>query len=140
MNAMVIAGDRPEAAGMLAVVVDDDMSVRRALARLLRSRKLVVETCASAEEYMTASRPCGVACLILDIHLGAMSGLDLLERLVEQGIAPPVIVITAHDSPQLRERARELGAVSFFRKPFDATSLLDAVGSVLGADLDGLGS
>lgn len=109
------------------VIVDDDTSVRRAVARLLRSGSIEVETCASAEEYLSTAHDVPVACLILDVHLDKMSGLELFEQLVSFGDAPPVIVITAKDSPLVRDRARELGAYRFFAKPFDPDSLLDAV-------------
>jgi FixJ family two-component response regulator len=132
---MVAARDIGDAAGRSpVVVVDDDHSVRRAVARLLRSSMLDVETCASAEEYLSSPHLNVVACLILDVHLGAMSGLELLEHLVARGAAPPVIVITAQDSPTVRERARELGAFGYFRKPFDPTSLLDAVRDAVAGD------
>ncbi len=91
-----------------------------------------VETFASAEDYLAALHPAGVSCLIVDVHLAAKSGLDLLARLSVTGDRPPVIVITAHDDAATREEARRYGASAFLCKPFESTTLLSAVGDALG--------
>ena len=118
------------------VLVDDDVSVRRSMSRLVQSFGLAVETFASAEEFLEAPRTRAIPCLILDIHLGGMSGLDLYKRLVASGDPPPVIFITAHDTPQVRSQASAFGAVAYFRKPFDGASLLNAIGDAVGCSFD----
>lgn len=119
----------------LVLLVDDDVSVRRALARLIHSCGLDVETFTSAEEFLAAPRPRAIACIILDVHLGGMSGPDLYRRLADEGDAPPVIFITAHDTPQVRSQATAFADAAYLRKPFDSTLLLDAVGHAVGRDL-----
>jgi FixJ family two-component response regulator len=116
-------------------IVDDDLSVRRALARLIVSYGLIVETFASAQDYLGAGHPDGVACLIVDVHLARSSGFDLLARLAAVGDSPPVIVITAHDDAATREQVRRSGAMAYLRKPFESSSLLSAVGQAIGWDL-----
>jgi FixJ family two-component response regulator len=111
----------------LVAVVDDDESVRRALSRLLRVENIEVGLFGSAPEFLEAWSEGRFACLILDIHLGGMSGLDLLDRLREMGSCVPVIIITAYDSPAEEERAIRGGASAFLRKPLDATMLLEKI-------------
>jgi FixJ family two-component response regulator len=117
------------------VVVDDDPSVRRALSRLLLAHGLGVQTYPSAEDFLATSHPDDVACLVVDVQMGGMSGLELLERLSEAGDTPPSIVITAHDDVALRERVRQSGAF-LLRKPFESTTVLGAIGAMIGRDLD----
>ena len=110
-------------------IVDDDLSVRRALSRLVRLAGYVVESFASAPEFL-ASAPRGrTACLVLDIQLdtGGMSGFDLQERLVADGIAIPTIFITAHGDARTRERVKQSGVVGFLSKPFGDQALLDLI-------------
>jgi FixJ family two-component response regulator len=113
-------------------VVDDDLSVRRALARLIASCGLRVETYASASEYLESPHTDGVACLIVDVHLARTNGFDLLARLAATVGAPPAIVITAHDDAATRERASASGASAYLRKPFESAALLAAVGHAIG--------
>ena len=108
-------------------VIDDDESVRKAFGRLLRSVNLEVETFSSAEEFLKGPKANRNACIIVDIRMPGLTGLDLQRKLKDQGIQIPVIVITASDDAQVREQARELGAVAFFRKPIDDQALLDAI-------------
>ena len=108
-------------------VIDDDESVRKAFKRLLRSVNLEVETFASAEEFLKSQRPNKNSCIIIDIRMPGLTGFDLQRKLNDQGISIPVIVISASDDAQIREQARELGAVAFFRKPIDDQALLDAI-------------
>jgi FixJ family two-component response regulator len=128
-------GDAAARERPVVTVVDDDASIRRALARLVRSSGLEARTFESAEEYLNAAHPEGARCLVIDVHLGGMSGLDLLERLGASGAAPAAIVITANDTSHSHDRAHELGAVAFITKPYDATVLLDAIDQALGRDL-----
>jgi FixJ family two-component response regulator len=111
----------------MVYVVDDDESVRRAFARLLRSASLDVETFPSAEEFFAGPREREGACILMDIRMPGTTGFDLQQELKERGIEIPVIVVSASDDEIPRKRAQELGAVSFFRKPVDDQALLDAI-------------
>jgi FixJ family two-component response regulator len=108
-------------------VIDDDESIRRALKRLLRSMGYHAVTFESAEDFMEATSCRGEGCLVLDIRLPGMTGLDLQEKLASSGAKYPVIFMTAHDNTQWQERAKKAGAVAYLRKPFDEQSLLNAI-------------
>jgi FixJ family two-component response regulator len=108
-------------------VVDDDESIRRALKRLLRSSGYDAVTFASAEEFNASAPEGGKGCLILDIRLPGMTGLDLLEKLTASGAKYAVIFMTAHDDPQWRQKAKTAGAIAYLRKPFAEQALLDAI-------------
>jgi FixJ family two-component response regulator len=108
-------------------VIDDDESIRRALKRLLRSMGYHAVTFESAEDFMEATSCRGEGCLVLDIRLPGMTGLDLQEKLASSGAKSPVIFMTAHDNPHWQERAKKAGAVAYLRKPFDEQSLLGAI-------------
>jgi FixJ family two-component response regulator len=108
-------------------VIDDDESVRKAFKRLLRSVNLEVETFSSAEEFLESQKPNKKSCIIIDIRMPGLTGFDLQRKLMAQGSRIPIIVISASDDAQVREQARELGAVAFFRKPIDDQALLDAI-------------
>ena len=110
-------------------IVDDDLGVRRALSRLVRLAGYAVESFASAREFL-ASAPRGrTACLVLDIQLdnGGMSGFDLQERLVADGVTIPTIFITAHGDARTRERVKQSGVAGFLSKPFGDQCLLDLI-------------
>ena len=107
-------------------VVDDDISVREALLNLLRSVGLKVETFNTAHEYL-ASPSVGPGCLILDVRLPGLSGLDLQRRLAETNRALPIVFITGHGDIPMSVRAIKAGAVEFLTKPFRDQDLLDAV-------------
>ena len=111
----------------LVAVVDDDASVRRALMRLLQSAGLRVLTYASATEFLDTGTSSNPECLILDIHLGGMSGLELLSQLRISGRDLPVLIITAYDDSQAREAARQRGCKAYLLKPLDAQVLLQEV-------------
>ena len=108
-------------------VIDDDEPVRKAFQRLLRSVNLEVETFSSAEEFLKSQKQNKNACIIIDIKMPGLTGFDLQRTLRAQGCQIPVVVISASDDAQVREQARELGAVAFFRKPIDDQALLDAI-------------
>ena len=108
-------------------VVDDDASLLRALRRLLRAGGFSVEVFASAEAFLESGHRERADCLVLDVRLDGMSGVELLERLVAAGSKVPVVFMTGHDDPLSRERARRAGAVGYLRKPFDDESLIGAV-------------
>lgn len=114
--------------GLLTVaVVDDDPSVRRGLERLLRSAGLSVVTFASAEQFLALCRREMLSCLVVDVHLGGMSGLELLARLAAADSTLPVILITAYDDPQTTGAIERSGAAGYLRKPFDDRVLIDAI-------------
>ena len=108
-------------------VIDDDASVRRAFGRLLRSADFDVEVFASPDEFLRSARQTQNACILVDIRMPGSTGFGLMERLAAEKIRLPVIVVSASDDEQIREHARHLGAVSFFRKPVDDQALLDAI-------------
>ena len=107
-------------------IVDDDASLRTALARALRGNGIRVETFSSAEHYLQRSVAGEPECIVLDVHLGGMSGFDLQDLLTSEGIAPPIIFITAHDD-LFSERARSNGSNGYLRKPFDTNALVALV-------------
>jgi len=108
-------------------VVDDDESVRRSLKRLLRAHGYQVRTFASAEDLLRSDGLRTTGCILLDIRLPGLSGLELYDQLEASGVRHPVIFMTAHDHPQWQERAAKMNAVAYLRKPFDQQSLLDAI-------------
>ena len=108
-------------------VVDDDPSVRRAIQRLVESVGLRVELFGSADEFLQAKRQDVPSCLILDIRLPGMSGLDFQQELAKAGIPIPVIFITAHGDIPMTVRAMKAGAVEFLTKPFRDQDLLDSI-------------
>ena len=116
----------------LIACVDDDVSVREALQGLLRASGFAPDIFSSAEEFLQSDRLNEMSCLITDIHLGGMSGLQLQGRLVASGYRIPVIVITAFPDNRVRERALSAGAVGFLDKPFDMEDLLTYIQSALG--------
>ena len=108
-------------------VVDDDSSVRHSLQRLFKSVGLQAVTFASAQEFLNITPPDTPCCLILDIRMPGLSGLDLQQRLYERGLRIPIIFITGFSSDLIRAGAMKAGAVDFFEKPFHDQDLLDAV-------------
>ena len=115
----------------LVAIVDDDVSVGRALTRLLHSADLRVLTYASATEFLDTGISSAPDCVILDIHLGGMSGLELLSRLRELGHNLPVLIITAHDDAQAREAAARGGCTAYLLKPLDAKVLLEEIAAAM---------
>ena len=111
-------------------IVDDDPSIRRALQRLIQSAGYTGETFASAGEFLDSSPLGRTACLVLDIHLGSMSGFDLEEQLAAYRAAIPIIFITARDDAPTRERVGRSGAAGYLPKPFEGQALLDTIGRV----------
>jgi FixJ family two-component response regulator len=108
-------------------VVDDDPSVRKALERLLRSAGHDAKTFASALEFVDFSHPDAPGCLVLDLKMPKLSGLELQERLAETGISFPIIFITGHGTVPASVRALKAGAMDFLQKPFKDIELLAAV-------------
>jgi FixJ family two-component response regulator len=108
-------------------IIDDDESVRTALRRLLGSAGYRSLSFATAEDFLDSTVGQGSGCLVLDIHLPGMTGLELQEKLDAGDANYAVIFITAHDNPQWQERARKAGAVAYLEKPFAEAALLDAI-------------
>jgi FixJ family two-component response regulator len=116
----------------LVSVVDDDESVRESLQSLLRSVGFAVKVFASAEEFLNSSNPGDSDCLILDVRMPGMSGIELHRRLVGGNHGVPVIFITAHGSDaEVRARTLKDGAVDYLVKPFSEDALLNAVRTAL---------
>jgi FixJ family two-component response regulator len=118
----------------IVFVVDDDPSVRRALKRLIESVGLRVELFGSAQEFLGSNRPEAPGCLVLDIRLPGISGLDFQRQLAEADIHIPIIFITAHGDIPMTVKAMKAGAVEFLTKPFRDQDLLDAIQIALERD------
>jgi len=115
----------------LIAVVDDDSSVRTAIQDLLKAVGLHARTFASAEDFLNSGQQHHVACLIADIRMPGMSGLDLQAELNAQQIKVPIIFVTAHNDASMRMQALRAGAVEFLAKPFDEDHLLDCIWAAL---------
>ena len=111
----------------MVYVIDDDEPVRKAFGRLMRSADIGVETFSSPDEFFSVDRNTDNACVLLDIRMPGSTGFAFMERMAADSIPLPVIVVSASDDVHIRERARELGAMAFFRKPVDDQALLDAI-------------
>jgi FixJ family two-component response regulator len=118
----------------IVFIVDDDDSVRKALTRLIKSVDLTVETFASADDFLKRDSHNGPACLVLDIRMPGLSGLDLQDELVAAGRTLPIIFVSAHGNIPLSVRAMKAGAVDFIEKPFEDQTLLDAINQSLKKD------
>jgi FixJ family two-component response regulator len=117
--------------GRIISVVDDDASLRRSLRNLLSSVGFEVETFESAEAFLASDSRERAACLVLDLRMPGMGGLDLLSHLAATGSRIPVIVLTAHGDDDARRRSLDAGAVAFLIKPFQSAALLDAIQRVV---------
>jgi FixJ family two-component response regulator len=118
----------------MVFVIDDDESIRESLKSLMRSVGLGVKTFASAREFLQSERPDVPACLILDVRMPGLSGLDLQRDLADAGIHIPIIFITGHGDIPMSVRAMKAGAVEFLTKPFRDQDLLDAIQQALERD------
>jgi FixJ family two-component response regulator len=125
----VISSDQPT-----VFVVDDDALVRTAIQGLLKSVGLRSETFESSQEFLNSKRVDGPSCLVLDVRLPGISGLDLQRELSETGIHIPVIFITGHGDIPMSVKAMKSGAVEFLTKPFRNQDLLDAIHQALDRD------
>jgi FixJ family two-component response regulator len=121
-------------------VVDDDEAVRQALDSLVRSVGFGVKTFASAKEFLDSERTNGPGCLILDVRLPGLSGLDLQRDLLQADIRIPIIFVTGHGDIPMSVRAMKAGAVEFFTKPFRDQDLLDALRQAIERDRAALGA
>jgi two-component system response regulator FixJ len=116
------------------VVIDDDLSVRRSLARLLASAGYKVTMCASADEFLAMPGVARPACLVTDVRMPGMTGLDLLDLLRKRRPSLPVILISGDADAGASAHARAAGAMRFMRKPFRSEELLEAVAEALDRD------
>jgi FixJ family two-component response regulator len=117
-------------------IIDDDDSVRESLRRLMRSVGFAVNVFASAEEFLDSDRLRNTDCLILDVRLPGMSGLELKRHLATSHSDIPIIFITSYEDDDVRARALNAGAVDYFLKPFNDENLLDAIEAVLKSKID----
>jgi FixJ family two-component response regulator len=118
----------------IAFVVDDDPSIREALSSLIRSVGLSVKTFSSAQEFLIIQRPDAPACLVLDVRLPGLSGLDLQRELAAKHSSIPIIFITGHGDIPTTVEAMKAGAVEFLTKPFHDQDLLDAIQQAIERD------
>src|SRR6266403_1917081 len=115
-------------------VVDDDAGVRASIQGLLKSAKLKCTSYGTAEEFLRNKQPDGPSCLVLDVSLPGVNGLDFQRRLADAGIQIPIIFITGHGDIPMTVRAMKSGAVEFLTKPFQDQDLLGAIHQALGRD------
>jgi FixJ family two-component response regulator len=115
----------------VVAIVDDEKSVRRAIGRLVMTAGLESEAFPSAEEFLQSYPSRSPDCLILDLRLPGMSGLELQHRLAADHNRPPIVFVSAHDDPQSRALALQGGAVAFIAKPFKDDALLEAIHSAM---------
>jgi FixJ family two-component response regulator len=118
----------------IVFVVDDDQSVREALDSLFRSTGLKVQAFASAQEFLQSEKPERASCLVLDVRMPGLSGLDLQREMADSEISMPIIFITGHGDIPMTVQAMKAGAVEFLTKPFREQDLLDAVGFAIERD------
>ena len=116
----------------LVHVIDDDDAVRESLEFLLRAAKIEVRTYDSATTFLATVPGSGAGCIVTDVRMPGLSGVDLLRQLKARGSTMPVIVITGHGDIQLAVEAMKIGAADFLEKPFDDEALLASVRSALG--------
>jgi FixJ family two-component response regulator len=115
-------------------IVDDDLSVRASIQGLLKSASLRSESFGTAEEFLSSKRPDGPSCLVLDVSLPGVSGLDFQRQLADAGIQIPIIFITGHGDIPMTVKAMKSGALEFLTKPFHDQALLDAIRQALDCD------
>jgi FixJ family two-component response regulator len=115
----------------VVMIVDDDASIRRAARRLIKSFGLAVETFASADDFLASGRIAATACLVLDVHMPGLSGLELQSRLIRSKHHIPIIFITAFADEATRARALAAGACRYLVKPFEEDDLLDGIRQAL---------
>ena len=118
-------------------IVDDNDSVRESLQRLMRSVGFPVNVFASAEEFLDSDRLRNTDCLILDVRLPGMDGLELQRHLATSHSEIPIIFITSYEDDEVRARALNAGAVAYFLKPFNDEDLLNAIDAALKFKIDG---
>ncbi len=116
-----------EAIKPVVYIVDDDEFVRRAIQRLIRSEGFEAETFATANEFLDCGFRDEHACLIADVKMSNLTGLDLQQKIIARGFNLPVIFITGFDADEIREKVKRAGAIGYFSKPIDDQALLDTI-------------
>ena len=111
----------------IVYIVDDDASVRKGLIRLMDSEKLEARSFASANEFLDSEFRDQRACLIADVKMPGLTGLELQQKMLARGYELPIIFITGYDTEQTRELAKRMGALGYFCKPVDDQALLDTI-------------
>ena len=112
-------------------VIDDDLGMLRAIKRLLELSQFDIKTFTSAEAFLDSANACDAECLVLDINLSGISGIELRRKLARTGLSVPTIFITGKDSEIVRKAALEVGYAAYLTKPFTAKQLTDAIGAAL---------
>lgn len=131
-HSLLMKSERPGGGeALLIAVVDDDESVRESLPDLIREFGFAAQAFSSAQEFLASNSVGRASCLILDIAMPGMTGLDLQDELRLRGQPIPIIFITARKDEAVRRRALDQGAVAFLHKPFSDTALLDALNSAV---------
>lgn len=115
------------AGSLVVAVVDDEASVRKALARLLAASDLEAETFASGQEFLHWLAGHHVDCLVLDLHMPGLNGLEVQRQLARAGVRLPIVIITAYDDPEWREKCLAEGAAAYLLKPLDGTVFLNGI-------------
>lgn len=115
-------------------VVDDDPSMRRSLRRLVEAAGFRVETFAGAREFLATFRPRRKSCLLLDVQMPGMNGLELQRELTQRGAGIPIIVMSGYANPRMEADARRGGALAFLEKPFEEEALLESIQEALACD------
>src|SRR5688572_13998525 len=128
------------ASSPIVYVLDDDGAVRQALERLVRSVGLDVRTFPSAAEFLAAARANRPSCLVVDVRMPGLSGLDLQESLSASGWSSPIIFITGYGTVPLSVRAMRAGAVDFLQKPFEDQQILDSIRAAIEREMDAWGA
>jgi len=128
-----------KAPASVVFIVDDDPSVRKSLTRVMVSAGYAVEAFASAREFLERERLAGPGCLILDVRMPGLSGLDLQEALAGKGHRIPIVFITGHGDISMSVKAMKSGAADFLTKPYDVEQLLAAVDRAVTKDVKALG-
>jgi FixJ family two-component response regulator len=123
----------------LVFVVDDDASVRKSLTRVMTGAGYTVEAFASAREFLAGERRDGPCCLVLDVRMPGLTGLELQETLADRRHRMPIVFITGHGDISMSVQAMKGGAADFLTKPFDVERLLDAVARAIAKDVQDLG-
>ena len=117
--------------GHVVILVEDDAGLRGALERVLRASGFEAQSYASAEAALADRRLAWADCLVVDLNLSAMSGLDLVDRVRQHGVAVPTVLITAHDEPRVRDEVKSRGIEHFLAKPFLGSALVRLLDSVI---------
>jgi FixJ family two-component response regulator len=131
------SGERAPEEAPLVAIVDDDASVRQSTDRLIRSFGYRTQVFASGREFLSSGAAEGAACLLLDVRMPGINGLDVQRNLVERGVRIPIVFLTGLASDEEERRARSGGAAEFLRKPVAQASLRQAIGNVIRASTRG---